>query len=852
MKKYLILFLMSVLLYSCENLSDSLGIQEIETEAGALAGKALFLNEDDSSGIVISLEKTDGLRSLASESRDVSASTTTDKDGNYRISDLDMGVYTVYASSKNSSERAVSRNNIVVDSREVTVEDLFLTPVGSVSGTVIVDDSTDKSIGVLVSIAGTSYMSTTDSLGKFKISDVPVGSNYMLVLTKGTDLFVVEDTISVKSGEITKVEDIEVTLSQNNQSDGTVIGIQWKGSLSVAPENPEINWAYYNSEDGISYIYDGSIWQILAKDGQNGSDGKSAFDLWLIQGNEGSEDDFLTSLKGQNGLSAYDIWIILGNTGPYENFISDIKGADGLDGSPGLSAYDIWLSLGNNGSEEDFINSLYGADGQSSYETWIDIGNNGSETEFINSLKGADGQSAYELWLSLGNSGTMEDFFNSLLTTGSEEQVVTDSALEGIYWNSLEVYSTFDLENKFDISTSSNEMYYFFENGNIYGIIYDAETGVYEKKQAPAKYSLSSNELIYNTGESIEYSITGSQLILKKSEIDIDDLDQDGDTSETYYRITLLEYTSQDIIDNISYLFSIGFYNTDSSIPLTFQTVENGDLLSVPEEPVKEGYTFIGWFTDSDLTKEWNFENDTVTNAMNLYAGFTPEPLVPYLNGNPYFDKTTALVGDVVKVIVPVENDDNVSNAYTFILGANNDAIDGVSLYYSSDLAAWVGEFTITQYFPSEVTLEAITLTDADYGVILRIPNSDFDIPVITVTDSTPDTTAPVFESVSFSTDSASVGDTVYLYAVFSDPETGIMENWSSSIVIENTASQWMKYISGYRYSILNDRYEVGITITEEFPSVITIKSLWAKNGIGVTAKPEANTDFTSPVLTIN
>lgn len=30
-------------------------------------------------------------------------------------------------------------------------------------------------------------------------------------------------------------------------------------------------------------------------------DGKSAYDIWLEQGNEGTEDDFLESLKGQDG-----------------------------------------------------------------------------------------------------------------------------------------------------------------------------------------------------------------------------------------------------------------------------------------------------------------------------------------------------------------------------------------------------------------------------------------------------------------------------------------------------------------------------------------------------------------------
>jgi hypothetical protein len=47
----------------------------------------------------------------------------------------------------------------------------------------------------------------------------------------------------------------------------------WKGSLSAAPDNPQTNWAYYNTTDKKSYIYDGSNWQTLAVDGAIGAEG---------------------------------------------------------------------------------------------------------------------------------------------------------------------------------------------------------------------------------------------------------------------------------------------------------------------------------------------------------------------------------------------------------------------------------------------------------------------------------------------------------------------------------------------------------------------------------------------------
>ncbi|MBP3773143.1 MAG: hypothetical protein J6I53_10725 [Treponema sp.] len=56
------------------------------------------------------------------------------------------------------------------------------------------------------------------------------------------------------------------------------VGISWKGELSTAPDNPQLNWAYYNRVDGNSYIWNGAKWDYLAKSGR---DGASGIMLWL-------------------------------------------------------------------------------------------------------------------------------------------------------------------------------------------------------------------------------------------------------------------------------------------------------------------------------------------------------------------------------------------------------------------------------------------------------------------------------------------------------------------------------------------------------------------------------------------
>lgn len=116
------------------------------------------------------------------------------------------------------------------------------------------------------------------------------------------------------------------------------------------------------------------------------------------------------------GKSAYEIWLSAGNEGTVEDFLNS------LIGPAGASAYQVWLELGNAGTEQDFVNSLVGEDGKSAYDIWLEAGNSGTPEEFLQAIQGADGKSAYELWLEAGNTGALADFFTYLANIGSFEQ----------------------------------------------------------------------------------------------------------------------------------------------------------------------------------------------------------------------------------------------------------------------------------------------------------------------------------------------------------------------------------------------------------------------------------------------
>lgn len=58
------------------------------------------------------------------------------------------------------------------------------------------------------------------------------------------------------------------------------------------------------------------------------------------------------------------------------------------------------------------------------------------------------------------------------------------------------------------------------------------------------------------------------------------------------------------------------------------QIVQYGEKLTQPEEPIREGYRFTGWYIDIDLTERWNFETDKVQGNMTLYAGWTEADVI--------------------------------------------------------------------------------------------------------------------------------------------------------------------------------------------------------------------------------
>lgn len=63
-------------------------------------------------------------------------------------------------------------------------------------------------------------------------------------------------------------------------------------------------------------------------------------------------------------------------------------------------------------------------------------------------------------------------------------------------------------------------------------------------------------------------------------------------------------------------------FNTDGGSQIENQKVMYGQLVEVEENPVKEGYTFTGWYTDKDCKNQFDVTKDKVSDSITLYSGW--------------------------------------------------------------------------------------------------------------------------------------------------------------------------------------------------------------------------------------
>lgn len=103
-------------------------------------------------------------------------------------------------------------------------------------------------------------------------------------------------------------------------------------------------------------------------------------------------------------------------------------------------------------------------------------------------------------------------------------------------------------------------------------------------------------------------------------------------------------------------------FNSQGGTALSSQTVAEGDNVAKPADPTRSGYAFGGWYKESDCTTAWDFDTDTVTGDITLYAKWSavtppPTPSTPVV----MTDKNEGTTSTTVKPSVNTKGEVNTT-----------------------------------------------------------------------------------------------------------------------------------------------------------------------------------------------
>jgi uncharacterized repeat protein (TIGR02543 family) len=112
---------------------------------------------------------------------------------------------------------------------------------------------------------------------------------------------------------------------------------------------------------------------------------------------------------------------------------------------------------------------------------------------------------------------------------------------------------------------------------------------------------------------------------------------REGYTFEGWYTdgafTTKWNFTQNTVTQNVT-LYAKWTQNPPGSFTVTFvsncekvaapQVVQSGGQAAEPQGMTREGYTLEGWYNENTFASSWDFDTDTVTHSVTLYAKWDP------------------------------------------------------------------------------------------------------------------------------------------------------------------------------------------------------------------------------------
>jgi len=183
----------------------------LPSEVGSLTGTVWLQNENDHTGILVTLRRDIGTTYL----------TTTNTAGEYSFQDVPIGTYklilTMLGFDPSSQDITLSSG----DNLHPLIPLMVNTKKGILTGSVLLDNITDHA-GVLVSLAGTQYMALTDKAGAYIITEIPEGTYTVFIKAEGYGAKRVED-VQITSGVTTTLSPSTLTTAFGTKN-GAIVG----------------------------------------------------------------------------------------------------------------------------------------------------------------------------------------------------------------------------------------------------------------------------------------------------------------------------------------------------------------------------------------------------------------------------------------------------------------------------------------------------------------------------------------------------------------------------------------------------------------------------------------------------
>jgi uncharacterized repeat protein (TIGR02543 family) len=268
---------------------------------------------------------------------------------------------------------------------------------------------------------------------------------------------------------------------------------------------------------------------------------------------------------------------------------------------------------------------------------------------------------------------------------------------------SVEKDSTFDVK----LNVTSSDQAYF--NDFYAELSYDKDLVEYAGKKTDTGYEAVDG---YSITKEVSDTDSAEKLIIKKVGNDNIPVSTNPDLTLQFKAIAVgdeakftLSYAKMDIADNANQdaqianggevtvniteptvYYTVTFDANDHGTAPASQTVENGNMALDPGELTAEGWSFGGWYKEKECTTSWNFETDTVTEDVTLYAKWTknePEVFAEEITigENPYLDGYTLIKATISNAEgnVPTYNGEAM---YQVTNVSGSSSYDSVSYYY--------------------------------------------------------------------------------------------------------------------------------------------------------------------------